>query len=247
MNPDALAPADRALWDAMGESTPRFSVMPTPGACHELAACRAVAAMLGTPLMPWQEWVARIATERRTDDPRRYRFPLFLLTVPRQAGKTTIVRVILLTRAIIGLDRRAFYTAQTGKDATERWADLAAATMRRGCPLAPLVTLRKAAGSARLTVTPTGSRIAPFAPTPESLHGYTPHDVAMDELFALTDAEGADLEGAIIPAQLTLVDRQLLMLSTAGSRLSTYLRRKVDEGAPPSPTLTPIWGMWNGR
>lgn len=230
VTPELLSPADRQLWDAMGEAAPRWSTSPTPGACHELGACRAVAAMLGTPLLPWQEWVARIATERRADDPRRYRWPLFLLTVPRQAGKTTIVRVILLTRAILYLDRRAFYTAQTGKDATERWADLAALVMRRGNPLAPLVTLRKAAGSARLTVTPTGSRLHPFAPTPESLHGYTPHDVAVDELFAFTDAEGVDLEGAIIPAQMTLVDRQLLQLSTAGSRESTYLRRKVDEG-----------------
>lgn len=230
MNLDALAPADRELWQAMGEATPRFTSSPTPGAAHELAACRAVAAMLGTPLMPWQEWTIRLVTERRLDDPTRYRYPFYMLTVPRQAGKTTLVRVVLLTRALVSTERRAFYTAQTGKDATERWAELCAAVMRRDSPLAPLVTLRKAAGSARLTILPTGSRLSPFAPTPESLHGYTPHDVAVDELFAFTDAEGTDLEGAIIPAQVTLADRQLLALSTAGHRLSTYLRRKVDEG-----------------
>lgn len=228
--PELLAPADRRLWDAMGAAAPVWSTMPTPGASHELAACQLVARMLGTPLLPWQEWTCRLATERRLDDTRRYRWPMFLLTVPRQAGKTTVVRVILLVRAILYTGRRSFYTAQTGKDATERWADLCAAVMRRGCPLAPYATLRRAAGSARLTITATDSRLAPFAPTPESLHGYTPHDVAVDELFAFTDAEGADLEGAIIPAQLTLPDRQLLMLSTAGNRSSTYLRRKVDEG-----------------
>lgn len=227
---DALAPADRQLWDAMGAATPLWSVMPTPGACHELGACRATAQMLGTPLLPWQEWYARLATERRLDDPRRYRYPMFLLTVPRQAGKTTIVRVVLLTRMILYSDRRAFYTAQTGKDATERWADLAAAVMARRCPLAPLVSLRKAAGSARLTLEPTGSRLSPFAPTPGAMHGYTPHDVAIDELFAFSEAEGTDLEGAIVPAQMTLVDRQLLGLSTAGDRTSTYLKRKVAEG-----------------
>lgn len=244
---ELLAPADLELWAAMGRAAPRWSSSPTPGARHELDACRLTAAMLGTPLLPWQEWIVRLATERRTDDPRRYRFPLFLLTVPRQAGKTTVVRVILLTRAILYADRRAYYTAQTGKDATERWADLASAVMARSCPLRPLVTLRKAAGSARLTLTPTGSRIAPFAPTPESLHGYTPHDVAVDELFAFDDAEGIDLEGAIVPAQLTLPDRQLLMLSTAGSRESTYLRRKVDEGraAASSPDASSGYAEWS--
>src|SRR5690606_37616971 len=96
VEPDLLAPADRELWDAMGAATPQWSPMPTPGAQHELLACRAIALMLNTPLMPWQEWYCRIATERRTDDPRRYRFPQFLLTVPRQVGKTTIIRVVLL-------------------------------------------------------------------------------------------------------------------------------------------------------
>lgn len=230
MNVDALAPEDRQLWDAMGAATPCYSSAPRPGAMHELAACRAVAAILGTPLLPWQAWFARLATERSERDPARYRFPIFMLTVPRQAGKTTIVRVILLTRALLYQDRRAFYTAQTGKDATERWADLCAAVMANTSPLAPFASLRRAAGSARLTITPTGSRISPFAPTPESLHGYTPHDVAGDELFAFSDSEGSDLEGAIIPAQLTIASRQFLGLSTAGHRDSTYLRRKVNEG-----------------
>lgn len=230
MNLDALAPEDRALWDAMGAAVPCYSSSPRPGAMHELVACRAVAAILGTPLLPWQAWVARLATERSEADPARYRFPLFMLTVPRQAGKTTIIRVILLTRALLYPERRAFYTAQTGKDATERWADLCAAVTAPTSPLAPFASLRRAAGSARLTITPTGSRISPFAPTPESLHGYTPHDVAGDELFAFSDAEGSDLEGAIFPAQLTIPSRQFLGLSTAGHRESTYLRRKVTEG-----------------
>lgn len=227
---EALPPADRELWHAMGEAVPRFTVWPTPGACHELAACRATARILGTPLMPWQEWTARIATERRLDDVDRYRYPFFLITVPRQAGKTTIVRVILLTRSILYLDRRAFYTAQTGKDARERWADLVAAATRKRSPLRPLLTVRKAAGSSRLTVDPTGSSLSPFAPTAESLHGYTPHDVAIDELFAFDESGGDDLLGAIIPAQGTLPSSQLLGLSTAGNRDSTFLRRLVNGG-----------------
>lgn len=226
----ALSPADRRLWDAMGEAKPRYTVWPTAGACHELGACRVTAKMLGTPLMPWQEWTARIATERRLDDVRRYRYPFFLITVPRQAGKTTIVRVILLTRSILYVDRRAFYTAQTGKDARERWADLVSLATRKRSPLRPLLTVRKAAGSSRLTLDPTGSTLSPFAPTAESLHGYTPHDVALDELFAFSEADGDELLGAVIPAQGTLATSQLVGLSTAGNRDSTFLRRLVVAG-----------------
>lgn len=225
-----LAPADLELWRGMGPAVPRYSPMPRAGARHELAACEAVGVMLGTPLTPWERWFARIATERRLDDPSRYRFPLMLLTVPRQAGKTTIVRIVLLVRMIVGESRRSFYTAQTGKDALQRWTDLTEMIARPSCPLGPLVKVRRAVGSAALVVTPTASRLSPFAPTPESLHGYTPHDVAIDELFAFDDEEGDALLGAIVPAQQTIRDRQLLMLSTAGTRLSTFLRRQVTVG-----------------
>ncbi len=228
--PEWLAAEDRALWDAMGEAVPRFTDWPTPGAPHELHANRAVARMLGTPLTPAQQWTLRVATERRIDDPRRYRWPVFLTTKPRQVGKTTEVRVCLLTRAILYDGRRAFYTAQTGKDAAKRFGELASAITKPGHPLAPLVAHRKAAGSSEVRVLPTDSTIAPFAPTPASLHGYTPHDVALDELFAFDLDGGNALLGAVIPAQQTLVDRQLIELSTAGDRTSTFLRAEVEAG-----------------
>lgn len=245
-SPDDLAPDDRRLWDAMGDATPRFSVMPTPGAPSELPAVEVITRKIGTPLIPWQAWAARVMTERRIDDPRRYRWPDILTTVERQSGKTTTVRGVLLTRAILYRHRRAFYTAQTGKDASERWFDLVERV--RHSPLRSGVTVRKAAGSQRLVVTSTESRIAPFPPTPESLHGYTPHDVAADEIFSLDDVQGNDLIGAIKPAQQTLADRQVLWLSTAGHAGSTFLRSKVDAAraalaVPDSPLGIVEWSL----
>lgn len=223
---DDLAPADRALWDAMGDATPRFSSMPTPGAAHELAAVERTTAILGQRLLPWQRWATRVITEKSMSDPRRYRFPDITTTVNRQAGKTTITRGILITRALMYGNRRAFYTAQTGKDATERWLDLVSQVEHS--PIAAGVRVRKAIGTQRLMVPSTGSSLAPFAPTPESLHGYTPHDVAVDECFSFSDIEGNDLVGAIKPAQQTLPDRQTMWTSTAGHAGSTFLRAKVD-------------------
>lgn len=236
---DALAPDDRALWDAMGAATPSYSPMPTPGAPNELRAVEVVCRAIGTPLLPWQRWAVRVITEKRADDPRRYRHPDVTVTVERQSGKTTVIRGVLLARAMIYRHRSAFYTAQTGKDATERWADLVQRIEHSA--LKSGVKVRKAIGTQRLIVANTESRLSPFAPTSESLHGYTPHDVAVDELFSFDDVQGNDLQGAIKPAQQTLPDRQVIWLSTAGHAGSTFLRSKVDAGRlanlDPSSTL----------
>lgn len=208
-------------------SAPLYATAPNPAAPHDLRAITAVAKALGTPLMPWQEQVARVASERRADDPRRFRYPIVVLTVPRQSGKTTLMRAVLAQRALTMQHRVAFYTAQTGKDARARWADLVK-QIERG-PFAGHVEKRVAAGTESLTF-PTGSVISPFAPTPKSLHGYTPHDVMLDEIFAWDAAQGDDLMGAIKPAQITLPDRQLWLVSTMGTKDSEFLHGWVEQG-----------------
>ena len=212
---------------ALEESTATYATRPTPGAPNELKQILGTARLLGRQLMPWQVQVARVASEKRIDDPRRYRYPIVVLTVPRQSGKTTLMRTVLAQRALSCRNRKAFYTAQTGKDATARWTDLVK-DIEAG-PLSQFVVKRIAAGSQALTF-PNGSTISPFAPTAKSLHGYTPHDVMLDEVFAHDAAAGNDLMGAIKPAQLTLVDKQLWLVSTAGTADSEFLKSWVDQG-----------------
>lgn len=217
--------SDEQLIADLGEALPVDFTRPTPGAQHDLRGVEIIAKALGTPLMPWQRLVARVATERHPEDPRRFRYSPIVLTVPRQAGKTTLMRAILTHRALTRPGRRAFYTAQTGKDATARWKDLV--EQIAASPIRDHVLLRKAAGSQSLTF-PTGSTISPFAPTPKSLHGYTPHDVMCDEIFAFDQAQGSDLMAAIGPAQVTLLDRQLWLVSTRGTPESTFLNYWLD-------------------
>ncbi|UVK60155.1 terminase [Arthrobacter phage Kels] len=224
---DPLAGELPELQAALAGSTAAYATRPTPGAPHELREILGTAKLLGRQLMPWQVQVSRVASEKRVDDPRRYRYPIVVITVPRQAGKTTLMRTVLTQRALKCRNRRAFYTAQTGKDATARWTDLVK-DIENG-PLSQFVQKRIAAGSQALTF-PTGSTISPFAPTAKSLHGYTPHDVMLDEVFAHDEAAGNDLMGAIKPAQLTLVDKQLWIVSTAGTADSVFLKSWVDQG-----------------
>jgi hypothetical protein len=186
-----------------------------------------IAEALGTPLMPWMELVIRVVTERRLDNPHAFRYPIVVLTVPRQSGKTTTMRIVLTQRGIANAGRRSFYTAQTGKDATARWKDMVKAVEKS--PLRSFATVRLAAGSQSLSF-PNDSSIVPFAPTARSLHGYTPHDVMVDELFDFDDDQGNDLMGAIGPAQLTIVDRQLWLVSTMGHADSTFLHSWIDIG-----------------
>ena len=206
---------------------PTWSTRIDPDAPNDLAEIRAVAAALGTPLMPWQARAARIASERRPDG--SWRYPIMVVTVPRQSGKTTLLRAVMAHRAMTRRDWLGFYTAQTGKDATARWKDLVK-IINRNEILRSYTKTREAAGSPSLTFLRTESQIAPFAPTPTSLHGYTPPFVGLDECFAHSEDDGTDLLGAVMPAQSTLTDRQLWLISTKGDASSTWFHSWVDRG-----------------
>ena len=83
-----------------------------------------VARALGTPFMPWQRYGVEVATELMPDG--QYAYPVVVCTVPRQSGKTTTLRAVGTDRGLSRDGTGVFYTAQTGKDARERWQDLVA-------------------------------------------------------------------------------------------------------------------------
>lgn len=218
-------PPDPAWWN-YGGARPLYATPRNPAHRTEGGRIGLVAEALGTPFMPWQRGVADVATELRPDG-KGYVYPIVVLTVPRQSGKTTELRAVGTDRGISRPNTGVFYTAQTGKDARERWQDLVAAV--KESPLAPLATVRSAAGSERV-VWPNGSMFRCFAPLPKSLHGYTPPLVMLDEAFAHDRQTGDDLMGAIGPAQITLPHRQLWIVSTAGTAESVFLRQWVEAG-----------------
>jgi hypothetical protein len=217
---------------------PLFATPRDPRARSEGARVALIADALGTPLLPWQRTVADTATELNPDG--SYRYPVVVVSVPRQSGKTTLVRAIGTDRGLSRDDCGCFYTAQTGKDARERWQDAVKAV--KASPLAPLATVRSAAGAERV-VWPNGSTFRCFAPLPTSLHGYTPPLVMLDEAFAYDEQLGDDLMGAIGPAQVTIPHRQLWIVSTAGTARSVFLRRWIDAGLRGDPGVALfLWG-----
>lgn len=206
---------------------PTYATAPTPGARHQLPGLARTARLLGVPLMPWQRQVARVATERRPDG--RWRYRTVVVTVPRQSGKTTLVQALQVHRAITRPERlAAYYTAQTGKDASAKWAELVERI--DSTPLAGLLPNPRLSAGNQALMFPNGSSLHPFPPKPTSLHGKTTPLVIIDEAFAHDTEAGSLLEGAVKPAQLTLPDKQLWIISTAGSAESTWLRSWVDQG-----------------
>lgn len=206
---------------------PAYATRRDPDAPTNGARVAVIAEALGTPLMPWQRYVADVAGERNPRDPERYRYPIVVITVPRQSGKTTLLRAIAVERAVMKSHQNIFATAQTGKDAGARWKDMVARVEES--PLRRHIKVFKGAGAMSLDL-PNGSHIRAFAPTPKSIHGETPPLVMIDEAWAFDDAAGEDLMAAIRPAQITLRDRQLIIVSTAGTAASTFLKGWVDAG-----------------
>lgn len=192
-------------------------------------AVGAVSALLGEPLMPAQQYVADVALERDPDRPGAWRYPLVVVSFPRQAGKTTLMRAVRVHRAITRPQLVSLMTAQTGKDARKQWAKMAERVRAPDSPLRRFAQLRRSVGSEALAFL-NGSTISPFAPTPKAVHGDTVPLADIDEGWSFGTEDGHALIEAIEPTQITVPDRQLWIFSTMGTAASTFFHDLVDEG-----------------
>lgn len=216
---------DTLLAPAM--TPPAYATPRDPSRRTDGARIGRIAKALGKPLMPWQQYVADVATER--DEIGHYVYDLVFVTVPRQSGKTTLFDVVQADRAMTVRNASIFYTAQTQKDAAARFKDFAKLVQQS--PLAAVAQFRWSLGSTGMRL-PNHSEIKLFAPTEDALHGETPLLVGLDEIFAHSEQLGdAMLEGAIIPAQITIAGQaQTWLFSTAGTAESTFMRKWVERG-----------------
>ena len=202
---------------------PRVSTAATPDRPNQLGQIAGIMRRLGTPIMPWQEHVARIATEQIDGRPA---YRTVICTVPRQCGKSSLLLGVLVAGMVNG-HARSVYTAQTGFDAKRKliddWAPLLEASS-----LGPLVKrVYRAVGMEAIHFR-NGGRLEAMNNSLVAGHGRTIDGVAViDEAFADTDDRR---EQAMIPAMATKPSAQLWVVSTAGTTESTYLRRKVALG-----------------
>lgn len=205
---------------------PRYGPRRDPRWKSEGAQIALVQTAMGKPPMPHQRYIIDVATEHDEDG---YRYSDVVIVLPRRAGKTTITGGVQVYRCMRHAGRKVFYTAQTGKDARARFKDLL--ELWAASPLARFGKPRLSQGSEGLAFPANGSSINVFAPTPTALHGDEGIMGAVDEFWALSQADGEALEGNIAATQTTLGRwAQTWWFSTVGTAQSEFMNAKIDAG-----------------
>lgn len=200
-----------------------------------------VAAALGKPYMPWQRMAADVAQE--VDYNGNFIYHTVIITVPRQAGKTTKTLTLGLHRTMITPMGKVWYTAQSGQAARERFLQELAPPVQRNLP--GLFSLKRGAGDTRLILPSTGAQFRPHPPTDKYLHGEQSDLNLIDEPWAYTEVQGDALMQAIVPTQNTRPNAQTIMLSTMGDANSTWWHDIVDKARAMDDPRTCIidWGL----
>lgn len=215
-----------APWCAPRFATPRDPSRRTLG-----PAVAKVAAMLGTPFMPWQQYVVDVAFE--VDESGKLVYREIVLTVPRQSGKTTLLLAVAVHRALavqqFGKRNKIVYTAQTRKDAREKFQeDFVLGGLEPARRLRGKWRESKGNGDEHVRFLDSGSKFGIDAGTEKSGHGGTLDLAFIDEAFAQVDGR---LEQAFGPAMITRPQAQRWVNSTAGwLGGSPYLWAKVEAG-----------------
>lgn len=184
-----------------------------------------IARRLGTPLMPWQQYVADVSLEV---DPLTgllvYRE--VTLAVPRQSGKTTLLLATMVHRAIGFNNRqRILYSAQKRIAARAKWEDEHVRVLEESS-FRGMFNVRKQLGQEAIRWS-NGSMHGITSSTETASHGETLDLGVIDEAFAQTDSR---IEQAFKPAMSTRKSPQLWIPSTAGTAKSVFFRGKVTNG-----------------
>lgn len=188
------------------------------------------AQLLGTPLLPWQRYVADVAGEI---DPETgtYYYDTVILSTPRQCGKSTLVDAVDTRNALWGPDRFIYYLAQTGKDAGDHFKKYLKTL--RDSPLSAITTRPYlGAGDLRQPFM-NGSVIMPKSVTKVAGHGVQGDKITLDEAFSLSEETGNTILDGFMPTMATRlkatgVQPQLWITSTEGTAESTFFNQRLD-------------------
>jgi hypothetical protein len=184
---------------------------------------------LGQPFMPHQQLIAEVGGEYDPETGIPY-YREIIVTVPRQTGKTTVFLTFQIHRCTSprwAQPQRSAFTAQSGKDARDKWLDELFPLIRRSRTVRPLVRrIYEGMGNEYISFK-NGSLIRLLSTSTSSGHSKTLHQAVLDEIWH--DADGRREQG-LRPAMITIPDAQVLVCSTAGTDASVVLDRKVEQG-----------------
>lgn len=210
---------------------PRYATRRNPDRPTDGGKVARIAELMGTPLLPWQKLVCDVFDEI---DPATgtYWYDQLVLSVQRQAGKTTRDRAENVRNALWGPNRRVWYLAQTGKDASEQFREF---TDQFGkSKLARLARqIRRANGSQSLILR-NGSQIRPGGTTDSSGHGFQGDSLTLDECWALSADTAKNILDGFLPTTATRlkttgVRPRITFCSTEGNAHSTFYNNLLDD------------------
>lgn len=221
---------------------PRHHTARNPSRPTRGPAVGKIAAAKGRPHMPWQSRAVDVALE--LDPPTvpatggrprpAYHYRVVVVTVPRQAGKTTLESDVADHRCLTTPAARVWVTMQNGKTADEWMREEHFTALARarafGAPgtRSCRYSLSKRAGSVGVKWPALGSTFTTFPPNRDALHSKQADLVLVDEAWAHNAETGADLRQAIRPTMNTRHGPQLWIVSTAGDDTSAYLDSYID-------------------
>lgn len=156
-----------------------------------------------------------------------WRYPTVILSVPRRAGKTTLVLAANLERLDVIDDARCWYTAQRRETAAKLYRDEWCPMIER---LGHLYRLRRSQGSEGIHKRRGSSRLQLFAPTADALHSTNADTVTVDEAWGLSLEQGEAIDAGITPAQLTRPWAQKWIVSAGGTESSVWWDRWLTAG-----------------
>ncbi|MBD3782451.1 MAG: hypothetical protein IE926_05755 [Micrococcales bacterium] len=190
--------------------------------------------MKGRPFLPWQQLAADVALEY---DPATgvNRFGIIVLTVQRQAGKTTLVGVLADRTCLSRPGGRAWITMQNGKTA-DAWM--------RNEHLPSLLPFgdpenhpRKSGYRRSLRAGEIGpiwkgvhSTFFTFPPKHDALHSKQGDLIIVSEAWAIAPDQGAAIRQAARPTMSTRRNAQLVVESTRGDDSSLWFDGYYDLG-----------------
>lgn len=225
---------------------PRYVTARNPSRATYGGHISAVAAALGWPLLPWQQYVADVAGE--IDDDGTFFYSTVVITVQRQAGKTTLDTAAAIQNALLGSRRRLWYTAQTGQHASAKWREMVDDYFMQS-PINGIAKASYSNGAQALRFV-NGSTFNPHPPTEDSLHSKQSDRNTIDEAWAFDSLQMQLLRGAIVPTtttrrKLTGHRPQLWIMSTEGTQESEAFNTMLDDLRRHVPERTAFfdWGI----
>lgn len=208
----------------------RGGTLPDPSRTNDGRRVAAVAALMHLPLLPWQRYVADVATEIDPDT-GTYMYDTVIVSTPRQCGKSALVDVTDVYNASLGPRRRIVYSAQTGKDSEDHFKELRE-TLSKSRLSQKIKSFRLSNGNMNATFV-NGSTLTPMAMTKVAGHGKQMDKITIDEAFSLSREAGDTIMDAIIPTMNTRmkhtgVRAQRWITSTEGTADSTWFNALLD-------------------